>query len=208
MTYQLLSDPNFELLEPLGAKKQPRGVIRSHWIFVNGKLKIIKSPVSPLDSFTGALDQIKEFVDIDDETNEKEKDEKVGDENGKVDEKKTEETKDEEKKEETKKEEANGEKANGEEAKKEGTNGEEAKVDLGGANDEETKKEETNGEEVKVDRTKAEENTDKEVKVDDIKSNEESKIEEPKEISIVEPEPTVDKKVATGNLIEPKSIEA
>lgn len=59
LKYHLLSDPNKELIGPLGAKKEPTGIKRSHWIFVDGVLKVKKIQISPEDSFNGALEDIK-----------------------------------------------------------------------------------------------------------------------------------------------------
>ncbi|CAH6722324.1 peroxiredoxin Dot5p [[Candida] jaroonii] len=61
LEYHLLSDPKKELIGVLGAKKSPTGIKRSHWIFVDGKLKIKKIQISPEDSFNGALESIKEL---------------------------------------------------------------------------------------------------------------------------------------------------
>ncbi|EGV61962.1 thioredoxin peroxidase dot5 [Yamadazyma tenuis] len=59
LEYHLLSDPNKELIGPLGAKKEPTGIKRSHWIFEDGVLKIKKIQISPEDSFNGALEDIQ-----------------------------------------------------------------------------------------------------------------------------------------------------
>ncbi|AMD20727.1 HDL017Wp [Eremothecium sinecaudum] len=48
LPFDLLSDPSREFLGILGAKKTPQsGVIRSHWIFANGILKVKRVKVSP-----------------------------------------------------------------------------------------------------------------------------------------------------------------
>lgn len=48
LPYDLLSDPKRQLIGLLGAKKTPNsGIIRSYWIFVDGKLKFKKVKVSP-----------------------------------------------------------------------------------------------------------------------------------------------------------------
>lgn len=59
LKYHLLSDPEKKLIGPLGAKKEPSGIKRSHWIFENGILKIKKIQISPEDSFNGALKDIE-----------------------------------------------------------------------------------------------------------------------------------------------------
>lgn len=61
LKYPLLLDPLKKLIGPLGAKKSPLGIKRSHWIFVDGVLKIKKVGVSPEDSFKGAKVDIEEF---------------------------------------------------------------------------------------------------------------------------------------------------
>lgn len=61
LKYHLLSDPEKKLIGPLGAKKQPTGIKRSHWIFVDGVLTIKKIQISPEDSFNTALEDIKKF---------------------------------------------------------------------------------------------------------------------------------------------------
>lgn len=63
LEYHLLSDPEKELIGVLGAKKQPTGIKRSHWIFVDGVLKIKKVQISPEDSFNTALEDIKKLKD-------------------------------------------------------------------------------------------------------------------------------------------------
>lgn len=48
LPYDLLSDPKREFIGLLGAKKTAvSGVIRSHWIFKNGKLEVKRVQVSP-----------------------------------------------------------------------------------------------------------------------------------------------------------------
>jgi peroxiredoxin Q/BCP len=59
LPYDLLCDTRKELCQLLGCKKYPTGIIRSHFIFVDGVLKVKKIKVSPEDSFKGALEQIK-----------------------------------------------------------------------------------------------------------------------------------------------------
>lgn len=61
LPFDLLSDKNYQLIELLGCKKQPKGVIRSHFIFVDGILKDKKVGISPLDSVEGALKQVKDL---------------------------------------------------------------------------------------------------------------------------------------------------
>lgn len=63
LDYHLLSDPEKQLISVLGAKKEPTGIKRSHWIFVDGVLKIKKIQISPEDSFTTALEDIQKLKD-------------------------------------------------------------------------------------------------------------------------------------------------
>ena len=62
LEYSLLSDPEKKLIGPLGAKKSPSGIKRSHWIFVHGILKVKKINVSPQDSFESARKDIESFT--------------------------------------------------------------------------------------------------------------------------------------------------
>lgn len=61
--YELLSDPKHELLGPLGGTKTPgkvpKGVIRSHWIFKDGKLAVKEVKIGPEASFTKALEVVE-----------------------------------------------------------------------------------------------------------------------------------------------------
>jgi peroxiredoxin Q/BCP len=59
LPYDLICDVKKELISLLGCQKYPSGVIRSHFIFVDGILEVKKVKVSPEDSFKGALDQVK-----------------------------------------------------------------------------------------------------------------------------------------------------
>lgn len=61
LPYDLICDTKKTLISLLGCKKQPSGIIRSHFIFVDGVLKVKKVKVSPEDSFTGALKQVREL---------------------------------------------------------------------------------------------------------------------------------------------------
>ncbi|CUM54082.1 unnamed protein product [Debaryomyces tyrocola] len=62
LQYPLLSDPSRELIEILGAKKEPTGIKRSHWIFVDGLLKVKKIAISPEESFNSAKTDIESFI--------------------------------------------------------------------------------------------------------------------------------------------------
>lgn len=62
LDYQLLSDPSKELIGPLGAKKSPSGTKRSHWIFVDGVLKVKEIQISPEASIDGAKEHIERFI--------------------------------------------------------------------------------------------------------------------------------------------------
>lgn len=62
LQYDLLCDPGRSLIAALGCKKHPKGTIRSHFIFVDGILRVKKVKVSPEVSYKGALEQVKEIV--------------------------------------------------------------------------------------------------------------------------------------------------
>lgn len=62
LKFPLLSDPKRELITALGARKAPSGVKRSHWVFVDGKLKIKKVQISPEVSITSALKDVQELA--------------------------------------------------------------------------------------------------------------------------------------------------
>lgn len=71
LKYKLLSDPSKKLIEPLGAKKLPSGIKRSHWIFEDGILKVKKIAISPEVSFQSALSDIQNLKsDVKEETTE------------------------------------------------------------------------------------------------------------------------------------------
>ncbi|GMM33739.1 thioredoxin peroxidase [Saccharomycopsis crataegensis] len=57
----LLCDPEKKLIGPLGAKKSPNGIKRSHWIFVDGYLKVSRVQISPLVSVDEAKEEIEEI---------------------------------------------------------------------------------------------------------------------------------------------------
>lgn len=61
--YDLLSDPKHALIGVLGATKTPgkvpKGVIRSHWIFKNGKLAVKEVKIGPEASYTKALEEVE-----------------------------------------------------------------------------------------------------------------------------------------------------
>jgi len=60
--FDLISDPQYELLGPLGAKKSPKGVLRSHWLFVNGKAVLVEHGVKPAESPEAVLAAAKEYA--------------------------------------------------------------------------------------------------------------------------------------------------
>lgn len=62
LQYDLLCDPGRSLIAALGCKKHPKGTIRSHFIFVDGILRVKKVKVSLEVSYKGALEQVKEIV--------------------------------------------------------------------------------------------------------------------------------------------------
>lgn len=61
LPYNLISDTKKELIKLLGCKKYPSGIIRSHFIFVDGVLKFKKLKISPEVSYKSALEQVKEL---------------------------------------------------------------------------------------------------------------------------------------------------
>lgn len=65
LPYDLICDTQKKLITLLGCKKSPSGIIRSHFVFVDGVLKIKKIRVSPEDSFEGALQEAKTFLEQD-----------------------------------------------------------------------------------------------------------------------------------------------
>ncbi len=62
LQYDLLCDPGRSLITMLGCKKHPKGTVRSHFIFVDGVLRVKKVKVSPEVSYKGALEQVHELV--------------------------------------------------------------------------------------------------------------------------------------------------
>lgn len=64
LPYDLLSDPKRELIGLLGAKKTPQsGIIRSHFIFVDGKLKFKRIKISPEVSVSEGKKEVLELVE-------------------------------------------------------------------------------------------------------------------------------------------------
>lgn len=59
LPYDLLCDTNKKLISILGCKKHPSGIIRSHFVFVDGILKFKDIKISPEQSFTKALAEVK-----------------------------------------------------------------------------------------------------------------------------------------------------
>lgn len=62
LEYSLLSDPSKKLIGPLGAKKLPLGIKRSHWIFVDMVLKVKLIGISPEVSINSAKEEIENFI--------------------------------------------------------------------------------------------------------------------------------------------------
>lgn len=63
LPYDLLSDPKRTLIGYLGAKKTPQsGTIRSHWVFVNGKLKFKRVKISPEVSVQDGKKEVLELA--------------------------------------------------------------------------------------------------------------------------------------------------
>lgn len=64
LPYDLLSDPKRTLIGMLGAKKTPHsGIIRSHFIFVDGKLKFKRVKISPEVSVADSKKEVLELVE-------------------------------------------------------------------------------------------------------------------------------------------------
>ncbi|SCW03452.1 LAFE_0G10748g1_1 [Lachancea fermentati] len=86
LPYDLLSDPKRELIGVLGANKTAvSGVIRSHWIFLQGKLKFKRVKVSPEVSVNDAKEEVLELAEsLKDEKTDNKSDQEDGgkDENG------------------------------------------------------------------------------------------------------------------------------
>lgn len=61
LPYNLIADTKLQLITLLGCKKFPNKTTRSHFIFVDGILKIKKIKISPDDSFKTALEDIKKL---------------------------------------------------------------------------------------------------------------------------------------------------
>lgn len=62
LPYSLLSDPKREFIGLLGAKKTPQsGTIRSHFIFVDGKLKFKRIKISPEVSVSDSKKEVLEL---------------------------------------------------------------------------------------------------------------------------------------------------
>ena len=61
LPYDLIADTKLQLITLLGCKKFPNKITRSHFIFVDGILKIKKIKISPEDSFKTALEDIKKL---------------------------------------------------------------------------------------------------------------------------------------------------
>ena len=60
--YSLLSDPKKKLIAALGARKSDGKIARSHWIFVDGKLKVKKIGISPEVSYKTGKEDIDELA--------------------------------------------------------------------------------------------------------------------------------------------------
>ncbi|EDO17346.1 hypothetical protein Kpol_1062p57 [Vanderwaltozyma polyspora DSM 70294] len=64
LPYDLLSDPKREFIGLLGAKKTPQsGIIRSHFIFVDGKLRFKRIKISPEISVNDGKKEVLEIVE-------------------------------------------------------------------------------------------------------------------------------------------------
>ena len=60
--YSLLSDPGKKLLRALGGLKADGKIARSHWIFVDGVLRVKKIGISPEVSFNSAKEDVEELA--------------------------------------------------------------------------------------------------------------------------------------------------
>lgn len=80
LEYSLLSDPGKQLIGILGAKKAPSGIKRSHWIFVDGVLKIKRIQISPEASIDGAKTEVEDFIKGQEDDKEEVKKDEVKDE--------------------------------------------------------------------------------------------------------------------------------
>ncbi|KAI5953177.1 DOT5 [Candida jiufengensis] len=65
LEYDLISDPKKQIISILGAKKPGNGIKRSHWIFVDGILKIKSLQISPEQSIDGAKSEIEKILSSD-----------------------------------------------------------------------------------------------------------------------------------------------
>ncbi|CAI4064840.1 hypothetical protein SKDZ_09G1520 [Saccharomyces kudriavzevii ZP591] len=64
LPYHLISDPKREFIGLLGAKKTPlSGSIRSHFVFVNGKLRFKRIKISPEVSVSDAKKEVLEIAE-------------------------------------------------------------------------------------------------------------------------------------------------
>jgi len=61
LPYHLLTDEGGVAIKAFGASKAPKGIIRSHVVIKKGgEILDVKNKISPADSFTGALETVKE----------------------------------------------------------------------------------------------------------------------------------------------------
>lgn len=60
--FDLISDPKFELLSVLGAQRPPKSVIRSHFVFMDGKAVLLERSVKPDDSPKITFKKVQELV--------------------------------------------------------------------------------------------------------------------------------------------------
>lgn len=62
--FDLISDPEYKIIGPLHAKKQPKGIIRSHWVFQDGEAKLEAHQVKPDASPSDALVEVKKLAGV------------------------------------------------------------------------------------------------------------------------------------------------
>uniref|UniRef100_A0A060T9G0 thioredoxin-dependent peroxiredoxin n=1 Tax=Blastobotrys adeninivorans TaxID=409370 RepID=A0A060T9G0_BLAAD len=98
LPFDLLCDPKFELLGPIGGENAAHKVVRSQWVIYQGKLVDVSLKISPDQSLNRSLKGLVKAKD----TKEDEKEDKKEDEKEGKDEEEDKDSKDEESKEVTK----------------------------------------------------------------------------------------------------------
>lgn len=62
LEFDLLSDPDYELLKKLGASTPKKKIVRSHWVFLDGVCKLAEHNVKPAESPKASLAAAKEAI--------------------------------------------------------------------------------------------------------------------------------------------------